>query len=456
MKLKIKNGILLIISLSLIWSCQDRNNEFLIEKGKLIETVTITEALDFLESTYFQSNTKSSNAQYASPNLDYIWQEDIINNNELLTIIRASTIHKKSSNRILLLKVNNKIKSVVFSMYPITDNVKSDFFTGSIIITDLNGNFIDGFKINNGSTIAKYLQKSKSDNTKSLKRTHSDDEEFGWIIDLEEYEVIATAPTSIIYLSFFTFEEQAPDFEDGGGDSWEYNESGGTPSLPPVVIIDTTFSNTVANCVKIKLENGNILINLLAGFNLDASSLNVTFKVENLTGTHGKCIYNLYTRRMEIIIDIDRLNASSMELANTILHESFHAYIYGRLYDSETHTGSFPEPNFEEDFRAYETKYGDSFAQHNYMADRYIMYMKQGLSDYLSDESYNLSFLNYVSDMTSWYGVDFMLESLAWSGLKGTEAWSEFYNNPSNKAKYDDTYQFIIDLLPKEDCEKTI
>jgi len=221
----------------------------------------------------------------------------------------------------------------------------------------------------------------------------------------------------------------------------------------PTVIEDTTFINSVANCVKDKLESGNILNDLIAGFDLNASKIDVTFKVEDLSGLNGKCVFNETTLQMEIIIDSDRLNASSLELANTILHESFHAYIYGKLYDPELYTGPFPEPNFVEDFKAYESKYGDNLAQHNYMAEQYITYMKQGLNDYFNTESYQSTFLNYVSDMTSWYGTDFMLECLAWSGLKETEAWSEFYIDPINKAKYDETYQSIIGLLPNENCE---
>lgn len=223
-------------------------------------------------------------------------------------------------------------------------------------------------------------------------------------------------------------------------------------SCAPTVIEDSTFINSVANCVKDKLESGNILNDLIAGFDLDASKIDVTFKVEDLSGLNGKCVFNKTTLQMEIIIDIDRLNASSMELANTILHESFHAHIYGKLYDPELYTGPFPEPNFKEDFEAYRIKYGDS-SQHNYMADKYITYMKQGLNDYFNTESYQSAFLNYVSDMTSYYGTDFMLECLAWSGLKETEAWSEFYNDPINKAKYDETYESIIGLLPNENCE---
>ncbi len=234
------------------------------------------------------------------------------------------------------------------------------------------------------------------------------------------------------------------------GDGETGEESISCPACScPEVIEDLTFIGTKAECVKIKLENGSILNTLLAGFDLDQSLIDVTYKVGNLTGAYGECILN--GRRIDITIDQDRLNATSIQLANTILHETFHAYIYGKLYDSELHTGLCPEPNFVDDFEAYNQQFGDQ-SQHNYMANKYIEYMRNGLQDYFGEESYRTTFLNYVGDMTQWYGEQNLMECLSWSGLKGTVAWSEYYSNQTNKTKYDQTMQDIVPLLPDEKC----
>ncbi|GEM_PF-6773138 len=54
--------------------------------------------------------------------------------------------------------------------------------------------------------------------------------------------------------------------------------------------------------------------------------------------------------------------------------------------------------------------------------------------------------------MTQWYGEYNLMECLAWSGLKSTTAWSEYYGNTTNKTKYDETMQFIVPVLSSEDC----
>ena len=236
-----------------------------------------------------------------------------------------------------------------------------------------------------------------------------------------------------------------------------YNGGGGTSSIPnlpglPKIIIDPTFKDTEAECVKNKLDNGKILQSLLSGFELDETNIELTFKVGDLTGANGKCEWN-NEGKMEITIDTDRLNAPSIELARTILHESFHAYIFAKLYEEKMHTELCPEPDFERDFNDYKAKYSEvGSTQHNYMADKYLTYMKQGLNDYFNGETYKANFVNYVDDNTNWYGTDFLFECLAWGGLKGTEAWAAFSSDSEKMNKYNQTIGTIVPLLPKENC----
>ncbi|MFV0593451.1 MAG: hypothetical protein ACK5M7_18915 [Draconibacterium sp.] len=248
-------------------------------------------------------------------------------------------------------------------------------------------------------------------------------------------------------------EEEDPS---GGGGSGG-TTGGENPGELPEVILDTaTFVGTKAECVKEKLDNQNLINQLIGGFDLEESKISLIYKVEDLEGVNGLCSYNPNTKRMEIKIDTDRLIESSMELARTILHESFHAYIFGKLYESELHTGLCPEPNFEDDFRDYAEKYGEGEnpqVQHNYIADKYIVYMKQGLKDYFDGESYKTSFLNYVEENEYWYGTDFMLESLSWGGLQKTDAWFAYAADSEVMQKYGYTMGLIVPFLPTENCE---
>jgi len=219
-----------------------------------------------------------------------------------------------------------------------------------------------------------------------------------------------------------------------------------TPTPVPAIIEDPSFTNTEADCVKTKLESGSVINCLLNGFSLSTSTIDLTFKVADITA-NGSCSYDRSTKRMIITIDSDRLTVSSMELARTELHESFHAYLFGKLYDPKFTSDLLPEPNFVNDFNKYCTE-----NQHNYIADNYIDSMKSALSTYFNSETYKDSFLNTVKDNQYWSGTDWLFECLAWGGLKGTDAWAAFQSDPEKKRKYDETMNFIVNILPQENC----
>jgi len=226
-----------------------------------------------------------------------------------------------------------------------------------------------------------------------------------------------------------------------------------TPGAPSIKE-DTTFTNSKASCMKARLctsdySSGLIADRLLRGFHKTNSQIDVLFKVDNLDGANGKTRYNETTKKMEIIIDRDRLNAKGIELARTFLHECFHAYIFGKIYDSELHTGLCKEPYFKDDFRKYKEMYthkqffedeiitlqemglntteeyvGED--QHNWMADMYIGFMVAGLKEFIQSEPYYDKYIKGLEGCGDWFGLDTFLECLAWGGLKDTDAWSDF------------------------------
>ncbi|MCX6237132.1 MAG: hypothetical protein NTY07_06160 [Bacteroidia bacterium] len=230
------------------------------------------------------------------------------------------------------------------------------------------------------------------------------------------------------------------------------------PCKCPKVILDPSFLNTTADCVKKKLDNDSILNHLLSGFCLNSSKINLNFMVRDLNpNINGLCNYNQNTFRMDITIDIDRLNGPSLKLAETILHESFHAYIFGKVWEAGLHNGLCPEPDFAKDWAAYDKKFGSKdTAQHNYMADKYISFMKAGLRQYYNNESYSETFTTGVSNLNidGWDGIDFMLECLAWTGLQSTDAWQAYQSDPAKLKKYTDNMTNIIAILPIENCIK--
>ena len=200
------------------------------------------------------------------------------------------------------------------------------------------------------------------------------------------------------------------------------------------------------------LDLGNITNNLLAGFNLQNSAIDLTFKTGTLNSEKGLTQFIRYSNgkmEMSITIDKDWINSSNfVELANTIIHECFHAYIYGKIYDiNGSHSNILPEPDFDKDFKEYQRLYGGNNAQHNYMAYEYLKFMKKALSDYFNDNANTDSrdkFLNYVSDMSAWKGTDKLFESLAWSGLKTTQAWKDLGSDTTAIKEYNATFSSLL------------
>lgn len=367
-------------------------------------------------------------------------------------------------------------------------------FSGHIYYHDLAGNFVNGWKYEKGKLVAESTQttgevlpihlKSATCSTYTIYTIYVDCTD--WYVKGIWDRVSCGAPYAVETGSYTDCMINPPNSGGGGGG---YNPAPPTPPAPPCdcvnicntcggcldtnqlksagincpgpctcpkIVEDPSFVGTKADCVKKKLEYGNILNNLLGDFNLNTSLIDVTFIVGNIaSGDNGQCVYNRNTFCMDITINTPRLNASSLQLARTILHESFHAYIYGKLYDSKLHNALCPEPNFQADIDEYRRLYDKdpNCTQHSYIADKYIPYMKQALNDYFNIEPYKSAFLGIAQNNVNWQGTDFLFECLAWEGLQGTDAYTSFMSDPGNREKYMKTMD-IARLLPSLECPK--
>lgn len=62
------------------------------------------------------------------------------------------------------MKSKNKIRSAIFTIYPEKDNSGSEF-SGRVIISNLNGEFINGFRVDNGYIIFNFTKKNNNNST---------------------------------------------------------------------------------------------------------------------------------------------------------------------------------------------------------------------------------------------------------------------------------------------------
>ncbi|MCV9934690.1 hypothetical protein OIU80_20610 [Flavobacterium sp. LS1R47] len=124
------------------------------KKESNIQTVGINDAVSFLKQNPINSSKTGKNTLLL-PDITAISQEKIKNSDQLLTVIPLSTNNKEEYSRILMSRINGVLRVVVFSMYSDKDNV-TEKFSGKIMIRNLNGDFLNGFRVENGIYVSQF------------------------------------------------------------------------------------------------------------------------------------------------------------------------------------------------------------------------------------------------------------------------------------------------------------
>ncbi len=256
-----KIGIYFIAFLTLL-QCQkdDLSNDH----QKRIETVSFTEAIAILNS-YDLSNSKKTTDEelFIVPDPRGIYQEQLINSDELLTIIPAKNKYENVHSRIIFLKINGTIKHLVFNTVKDTRSGTTDF-SGKIYLTTLEGNYINAYKIDDGIPVIRYKKpKILPENVQA----RGEDDCYGITCGMEGEEVYTEGPRK--KGSGWGNEEEEDWFDDTSG--WNYGEGesgvdgGGGSSSPNVRVddhkIDASGLTGNAACVYNKMVDGNNNIN---------------------------------------------------------------------------------------------------------------------------------------------------------------------------------------------------
>ncbi|WP_306352755.1 C39 family peptidase [Flavobacterium sp. '19STA2R22 D10 B1'] len=161
---------LLLINIITI-SCSNEQEKNEIANQNSITSVSIDEAKAYLNKIgllkpkeELKGEPTSSSNEYVTVFQDYTKQEPINDSKEKMTVIPAFTIHPEYYSRVIIFKVDGEVISRVFSM-EWDESMGSKHYTGRIIVTDLKGNYVNGFKIDKG-LITHYLV--PKDNTQSI------------------------------------------------------------------------------------------------------------------------------------------------------------------------------------------------------------------------------------------------------------------------------------------------
>ncbi|MDM8162203.1 hypothetical protein QUH73_20460 [Labilibaculum sp. K2S] len=292
------------------------------------------------------------------------------------------------------------------------------------------------------------------------------------------------------YKECFIHIEVRSDFHTSRGD-WNFNSSGnykpndsynggsgngnGEPEprdiLPypgyPAPPVETTqeFDDSKAGCLYTEMRDNDLIVpqslldELLKGFEYPDSKTNISYSIEDDLGTDtkGKCkptdiktdgYGNLINANFNIIISKRLMNSNSfLATANTILHETIHAHLFGVIYDSSTHATPAENIDFATTYDALQKKYGKE-AQHKIMIN-YIEVMKKNLSDLYNkwpSHEEKVKFIAQVTEKLPGKNLDFIFEVMARSGLKRTAEGKQFYD--ANKNNYDMVTGFLDECLP--------
>lgn len=159
--------LLLLFSLLLvIYSCE--KDDSIVKQQNNLKTVALEEAKSFLDQSLEQSksNPEGTFINSISDNINY---EAITNTDEQLVVIPVTTAYKNLYSRIVLLEIEGKLESVILSLNPF-ENATPSSFSGELLITDTEGKFLKGYKIENNLYLAEYVNNnSKSEYTSNFK-----------------------------------------------------------------------------------------------------------------------------------------------------------------------------------------------------------------------------------------------------------------------------------------------
>jgi hypothetical protein len=417
-----------------------------------------------LNTKTLKKGSHASKTKEAKPEFGKITHEKIINSDQLLTVIPLSTNDKTQNSRILLLKIDNEIKSVTFSMYP-EKNSPKERFSGKILIHNLDGDFINGFRVKNGHLISQFV---KSD--KIVKNSLFNKE----VTPTELNEVLITNNYHNTYYFNFGyfqwyyggsgFETYFWDYEDGYNNEFPpdvpYVSVGGgvDPTSCQLGYIKDQYGNCVLDTqiittdlppcvdkivVDIKtLQNGKFaqVIAKFAGVNPAPTNYNWNISTGVLpTDNPGSTNGTVGINGVNTTLNENDLNVSTdLSIAKTLIHECFHAYLVSvyRYRDIDKSYVNLIETYFTE----FNKDLND--AQHNIFADTNIIKeISSAIQEYGVSKGYVLSQQFY--------------DDMAWGGLAGTKAFKTLSDEEQERildvitAEYKNSSNNSLNLSPK-------
>ena len=450
----LKTGILFFTISLLFWNCNDESiNEF--NENVAVAQVSNFQPIEIDEAKSFMNNLISKNKkQLPKGGFSVTIEEKSLNFKEVkktdLTVPTFSASVKPNiSSKVFMVKKQDSIYTCLYNYIPFENEDSSlDVLSGKIIISTIDGAFINGYKVVDGVFVSQYTQKTESGTaSKTFRKDVEPDDDYIWDLgSLNEINITfklsgSGGGGSSIFMYSNPVSSQgwmnlnlSGNTSSGGGGSSNGGNGGNSNSREmPLFPCDNPTPNgceeeedkiddtNLKPCLKTILKDlkglNKGVAEIIKKFAGNTPGFNWVVKDGNLTGGTGqtKVSYNRVNKTATSTFDSQAWqNASDMSWARTMLHESIHAYIVASFGVNYTQA----QLTFADYFREYQNSRNPNLndLQHAEIVRNYVNDIAVSLKNYGVVKGYNLS--------------DQFYNDLSWGGLQSTNA---FQSLPSSQ-----------------------
>lgn len=487
----LKTGILLLGVSLLLWNCNDyeiehisqESNFYSVNKFQEIERVEVNNIVNNIAS---KAEKRKGGFKVTIDKKSLVYKK--VKNTNLTIPTFNAFVKPHISSKVFLVKKQDSIYTCVYNFIPFNKN-KSDSFSGKIIISTINGKFINGYKVVNGKFVAKYKQKAITKNRlKNHNKAAEPDQEWYDGGELDEITITASGGSSLTFdnnydpvtsQGWMEPEFSSTDLYSGaGGGSGSGGGGTTTDDGVPVFdcdnptptgciecpngevingvcvlkteddILDYTNNDCVGDIIKKlqekdkfkslvpDLEGANHLSQTVLDLFGECKNYDLTISISELGNDSQGNPINAQTYGIEsITLDDDLVDdATRLSIAKTLIHESMHVFINYNLKTNRTSDLATSIKNYYKKFIKDNPKaIAENLTHHNFM------------SQYVDALAYSLSAYDNHRQDISYY------TKLSWGGLE----YSDAYKSKSNSEKSEIQKIINNERYAKSDAKST-
>lgn len=389
------------------------------------ETVSFQEAIIFFNSSASKNkntSAKSNSSLVLNPDWNTLVQQSLPNTNAVLTNANTDVNRKGNFNsELFFIKIDDTIKSVIYTIYKDSIDINGNLINARFFLNELNGDYIDGYKVENGNTIKRYIVNSSNSNSSNLTskiRTDTDPDDCWNTDNLPDgdhtfdtvYITGSGGGSPMGSWNGYTGSTRGSFSSTGGYSNSEGGTGGGSngsaggsngntaprltareiKELAGAIVVDppSHYEDDKIDDSKLtgkdkcayellKTTNGNLFKETIGLFGVPGSKYDLKFTYDSCNNDGEMCTNAKDLANNNITIKINNTSGLSiLEIATNFLHEGIHAEIYRYVHENGGNVDPNDRINLYNSYIAAKVKSGSlantDEAQHQHMADRYV------------------------------------------------------------------------------------